>query len=650
MRSLATSLKHNQDEWGLAGLAHDIDINDMASDMTRHGVAGAGVLTDMGAPAAVVHAVRSHDDRANSPRTAAIDHALFCANQGYWFALASRRGEPPADRRNKLAAGCGALGLTLEKVLDICERAIRSTTAGATPSLSPAPAGPYRVAGNRILDAQGRAYLVRGTQFPLITIREADIRGDGVQFGAFSPSSFVTVRHRANMNAARFPVDAGEYTGNARYRARVQEVVRAANRFELLAILESAGSAEFWARLATDYKDNPNVLLAAPPEAVAAVRSAGMTQALIVASPEVIGDGNVIYQVTPRYASLRTGERPWRHLAERAPVLVNDLDPKLDEASAECAAFPGDPGAASALLEELLSEFDERSISWTLSSFRPGRLITDYRFYNWKKLDDGWVCGQSPSWSGIGIALLSHLWRTDPHEVFAVAQQRGGFQIARGAVGAVYGRILAEREMQSAVTPLPRRLGNISIRVRDSAGVARLAPLISTGAGWSYTTFVVPSDTAVGPAEIAVVRSDGTESKTRVVITDVSPALWTATHDGRGPVIGHVVGRGAAGGRLEEAAWECLPEGCRTTPIGLAGPARVRLEGTGFRYAGDRSAIRVTVDDVAAPVLSFGAMKTPGRDYLLIELPRKLRGRGETDLVVRVRGEISNVARIHCGT
>ena len=57
----------------------------------------------------------------------------------------------------------------------------------------------------------------------------------------------------------------------------------------------------------------------------------------------------------------------------------------------------------------------------------------------------------------------------------------------------------------------------------------------------------------------------------------------------------------------------------------------------------------MTIDDVPAPVLSFGAMEAPGRDSLVIDLPRELHGRGETDLVVRVHGEISNVVRIHCG-
>ena len=38
----------------------------------------------------------------------------------------------------------------------------------ATPRLTPAAAGPYRVEGNRILDSKGRPYLVRGTELPAL--------------------------------------------------------------------------------------------------------------------------------------------------------------------------------------------------------------------------------------------------------------------------------------------------------------------------------------------------------------------------------------------------------------------------------------------------------------------------------------------------
>jgi uncharacterized protein (TIGR03437 family) len=206
--------------------------------------------------------------------------------------------------------------------------------------------------------------------------------------------------------------------------------------------------------------------------------------------------------------------------------------------------------------------------------------------------------------------------------------------------------------MDGGQPPWPTTLGNISVRVTDSRGAARLAPLLHTGGGWAQATFIVPENTASGPAEVAVVRSDGTSSAGEVMIADVAAGLWTAAHDGRGPVIGQVLQRFPDGRTAEFPDWECSDKTCRTVAIPLSERVRttVRLEGTGFRHAGPHAAIRVTVDDVAVPVVSFGPMAGIGRDQLTIQLPNSLRGRGETDLVMSVDGALSNVVRINCGT
>src|SRR5450432_925408 len=64
--------------------------------------------------------------------------------------------------------------------------------------------------------------------------------------------------------------------------------------------------------------------------------------------------------------------------------------------------------------------------------------------------------------------------------------------------------VLAEREMSAAGPSLPLVMGNVSVRVRDSRGIARLARLLYTGSGWSDVTFIIPAGSALGPAEVAV--------------------------------------------------------------------------------------------------------------------------------------------------
>src|SRR3712207_8547850 len=53
-------------------------------------------------------------------------------------------------------------------------------------------------------------------------------------------------------------------------------------------------------------------------------------------------------------------------------------------------------------------------------------LISDTRYYNGTKLDDGWTCGKPGGMAGIGMDLLSHLWHGDPHGVFVVNGDSGG--------------------------------------------------------------------------------------------------------------------------------------------------------------------------------------------------------------------------------
>jgi uncharacterized protein (TIGR03437 family) len=305
------------------------------------------------------------------------------------------------------------------------------------------------------------------------------------------------------------------------------------------------------------------------------------------------------------------------------------------------------------MVQENLAYFDAHQVSWLLSSYRPGRILTEYRYFNWSKLDDGWTCGESPSRSGIAMTLVAHLWSGDPHGLFAVNHVNGGLVLARGGVATAYGPILAEREATAlSGRPLPLVLANVSVKVTDSRGIARLARLLYTGAGWSDVSFVVPMNAAVGPAEVAVVRSDGSKSAGRVIIADVAPGFFTASFDARGAVAGEVTQREAGAGRVRTfAASECAAAQCRAVAIPLSGhvTTTVRLAASGLRNAGPRANVRVTVGGSVVPVLSFGPADDVGRDQVTIQLPVEFRGAGETDLMMTVNGALSNVARIHCG-
>src|SRR5580704_4705321 len=135
--------------------------------------------------------------------------------------------------------------------------------------ITPPPSGPYHVEGNRILDRNGREYLIRGTTLPQVTLERSS------DFGPFSRTTLITLRQRMNMNAVRIPIDEEAYKSPP-YRAFVKQLVQKANELELLAIIESAAPA-------ADLKSNPSVFFAVQDPAV--VRTAGALQPIILTCP-----------------------------------------------------------------------------------------------------------------------------------------------------------------------------------------------------------------------------------------------------------------------------------------------------------------------------------------------------------------------------
>jgi len=300
--------------------------------------------------------------------------------------------------------------------------AVAASSSSPPPKLTPRVSGPYHVEGSRLIDSSGQPYLIAGTRLAPVTSSDTDLTGAPGEFGPLSATTIVTIRQRLNMNAVRLPVDSALYTEYQAFRERTRSVVETANRLELLVIIESGGDApRFWSAIAKDFRGNPNVFLALPPTlsrdaaqcAVDAIRQAGAMQPIVVTDTQ-IKDPNLVIQVSPHYASPSGELKRIADLAETVPVLADGMDPEFFSDSAECKAFPQDPAEAEALTEKRLTFFDQHGISWTVSSFQPGKMISDYRYLIGTRLERGWSCTRrDPDLAvGLGIAVLSHLWKT----------------------------------------------------------------------------------------------------------------------------------------------------------------------------------------------------------------------------------------------
>lgn len=80
MRALAGRLGQNEEEWGLTGLLHDIDVELTEGDMSSHGKLGADLVREMGASKATVYAILSHNETHGIPRNSLLAKALYCAD------------------------------------------------------------------------------------------------------------------------------------------------------------------------------------------------------------------------------------------------------------------------------------------------------------------------------------------------------------------------------------------------------------------------------------------------------------------------------------------------------------------------------------------------------------------------------------------
>jgi len=80
MRALAKRLGEDEEEWGITGLIHDIDMELVEGDMSSHSKLGADIARELGANETMVHAILCHNEAHGVPQETKLDKALFCAD------------------------------------------------------------------------------------------------------------------------------------------------------------------------------------------------------------------------------------------------------------------------------------------------------------------------------------------------------------------------------------------------------------------------------------------------------------------------------------------------------------------------------------------------------------------------------------------
>jgi putative nucleotidyltransferase with HDIG domain len=77
LRALARRLGRDEEKWGLAGLLHDIDIEAVGGDLSRHGTEAERILAQEGLDPEIVDAVKMHNEKVcGALRHTEFQHAL----------------------------------------------------------------------------------------------------------------------------------------------------------------------------------------------------------------------------------------------------------------------------------------------------------------------------------------------------------------------------------------------------------------------------------------------------------------------------------------------------------------------------------------------------------------------------------------------
>ncbi len=150
MEALARRLGEDEDEWGLTGLLHDIDVELTEGDMNNHSKLGADLVREMGGSEAMTHAILCHNETHGIPLETKLDKALFCADPLTGLITAAALVRPDkklagveaksvnkrfkeksfaAGANREHIAGCRELGLELDEFIELGLKAMQGIAA-----------------------------------------------------------------------------------------------------------------------------------------------------------------------------------------------------------------------------------------------------------------------------------------------------------------------------------------------------------------------------------------------------------------------------------------------------------------------------------------------------------------------------------------
>lgn len=249
---------------------------------------------------------------------------------------------------------------------------------------------------------------------------------------------------------------------------------------------------------------------------------------------------------------------------------------------------------------------------------------------------------------------LNDVWELSRKTVPAVttvsAASFNGSVLSPESIVSAFGSNLATATQIAAITPLPTQLAGTSVKVKDTAGIERDAPLFFVSP--TQVNYLIPANTASGAATVTVSSGDGSTATGTVQIANVAPNLFSANSTGQGVASAIVLRVRSNGSQVTEpiSIWDAAQSRFVPTPIDLGDESEqvfLILFGTGIRYRSALSNVTAQVGGLNATVTYAGAQNEfAGLDQINLLLPRSLAGRGEVDLVIAADGKSANTVKV----
>src|SRR5262249_32247812 len=141
--------------------------------------------------------------------------------------------------------------------------------------------------------------------------------------------------------------------------------------------------------------------------------------------------------------------------------------------------------------------------------------------------------------------------------------------VAAESIASIFGSDLATETQAATGTPLPTTLANTTVRVRDSASVERLSPLLFVSP--TQINFLIPTGLANGESIFTVIKSDTTAPSGVIQIAPIAPAIFSANANGQGVAAGLVLRVRSNGSRSFEpiAEFDAAQNRSISVPIDL---------------------------------------------------------------------------------